>query len=158
MKKLNFLLLLVVCACQEQGPNCEETTNQRTTDQTAGLVVSMLDDRYLAYDTKQGEDLGRFGIKITDAQQYRRVFSYCCENRLDSVDFAQFDVLGLTTVNLGSNSTYLLDVKRDDAAKKIVYTVTERYCQKASPFDGRGNFVVVPKLPTAYQVEYVRNQ
>jgi hypothetical protein len=151
MKKLClFPLLVAVLACQ--APFCEQGT-----DQSAGLIVRVLDDRYLAYDVKQGEDLSRNGIQITTPEQYKRVFAYCCENRLDSVDFARFDILGLTTVNRGS-SHYLRDVKRDDVAKTITYTVTEQYCKRSSPVDGNSNLVVVPKVPVDYRVEFVRNQ
>ncbi|GAB3988858.1 hypothetical protein GCM10028807_12430 [Spirosoma daeguense] len=151
MKKL-FLLLgsAILFSCEK--PFCEETS-----DQTAGLVIRVLDRKYLAYDTSTG-DLSRFGIKVSNEQQYQRVFAHCCESRLDTIDFEKFDILGLTTVNRGNSSGYLLDVKRDDSSKKIIYTVTEHYCERSSPVDGRSNFVVVPKLPADYQVEYVRNQ
>lgn len=151
MKKLYLLSLISLWACQE--PDC-----QQGTDQTTGLVLRTLDRSYSAYDQKQGEDLSRNGIRISTANQYKQVFAHCCQNRLDSLDFAQYEILGLTTVNKGSNSRYIYDVKRDDTAKKITYTVSEEYCSHSSPIDGRGNFVVVAKLPSDYQVDYVRNQ
>lgn len=152
MKKLCLLpLFIAVLSCQD--PFCEQAT-----DQSTGLIVRVLDDRYLAYDEKQGEELSRNGMQITTPEQYKRVFAHCCENRLGSIDFARFDILGLTTVNRGSSSHYLRDVKRDDAAKTITYTVTEQYCKRSSPVDGNSNLVVVPKVPVDYRVEFVRNQ
>jgi len=151
MKKMLLLSLLGLTSCQD--PTCEKNA-----DQTAGLVLRVLDRRYFAYDTKQGEDLSRNGIKISSTEQYKQVFVDCCANRLDSVDFSQYDILGLTTVNQGSNSSYIMNVTRDDRKKKVIYSVSENYCRRSSPIDGRSNFVVVPKLPAGYWVEYVRNQ
>lgn len=152
MKKyILFLVALALFSCKE--PFCEQNTDQAT-----GQVVKVLDSRYRAYDARQGEDLSRFGIWITSPEQYKRVFAHCCASQLDSVDFDRFDILGLSTVNQGSNSSYLRDVKRDDAAQKITYTVTEQYCKRASPLDGKSNLVLVPKIPATYTIAYVRNQ
>lgn len=151
MKNLYPLLFISLWACQE--PNC-----QKGADQTTGLVLRALDRTYSAYDQKQGEDLSRNGIRISNVNQYKQAFAYCCQNRLDSLDFARQELLGLTTVNRGNNSRYIYDVKRDDVAKRVTYTVSEEYCNRSSPTDGRSNFVVVPKLPSDYQIEYVRNQ
>ncbi|WP_019987398.1 hypothetical protein [Rudanella lutea] len=154
MKKLVLLLLIGLVACDEDSV-CEKEP-----DQTTGLIHKRFPDGYLAYDTRQGEDLGRFGIRISTADEYKRVFTHCCATRLDSVDFSQYDVLGLSTVNVGTytGSYYVYDVQRDDVDKRIVYTVTERYCKRGSPVDGRGNFVLIPKVPAGYRVEYVRQQ
>lgn len=152
MKKI-FLFLIVIALFSCKEPFCEQST-----DQSTGLVVKVLDSRYQAFDARQGEDLSRFGIWITTPEQYKRVFAHCCETQLDSVDFDQFNILGLTTVNQGRNSSYLRDVKRDDAAKTITYTVTEQYCKRSSPVDGKSNLVLVPKIPTTYTIAYVRQQ
>ena len=149
MKKLLLLSFLGLFSCIT--PTCPTLPDQDT-----GLIVRVLPQGYLAYG--QEGDLGRNGIEISTDEVYRRVFETCCKSQLDSVDFRQFDVLGLTTVNRGSSSSYVLDVQRDDATKKITYSVTERYCKRSSPVDGRGNFVVVPKRPAGYTLEYVRNQ
>ena len=128
-----------------------------TSDQTVGLAIRTLDKLQVAYDQQQG-DLGRFGIRISSPEQYKKVFNSCCSASLDSINFSQYELLGLTTVNKGSNSSYIREVKRDDANKKIFYTVTEEYCSRASPSDGKSNFVLVAKLPTDYTVEYIRHQ
>ena len=112
---------------------------------------------YLAYGQPTG-DLGINDIKVSSTDQYARAFAICCATRLDSIDFTKFDVLGLSTVNRGSSGTYPQDVQRDDFNKKIIYTVTERWQYRSSPVDGRGNFVIVPKLPADCPVEYIRNQ
>lgn len=151
MKKLLLFSVLGLLACQK--PLCEKGP-----DQTTGLVLRVLDKQYWAYDKKQGEDLSRFGIKISTADQYKRAFAYCCESRLDSIDFVQYDLLGLSTVNKGNNSHYIRDVKRDDAAKKVIYSVSEEYCTRSSPVEGQSNFVLVAKLPSDYRTEYIRNQ
>jgi hypothetical protein len=150
-KRLLFSMSLALFGCKE--PFCEQNA-----DQSTGLVVQVLDDRYQAYDAKQGEDLSRFGIWITTPEQYKRVFDHCCASQLDSVDFDRFNILGLTTINQGRNSSYLRDVKRDDAAQTITYTVTEEYCKRSSPIDGKSNLVLVPRIPATYTVKFVRNQ
>lgn len=150
MKNLFLLSLISLLACQE--PDCEKGP-----DQTTGLALRVLDRRYSAYDQKEG-DLSRSGIRISDLNQYNHVFAFCCQSHLDTIDFTQYEILGLSTVNKGSNSRYVYNVKRDDMAQKIVYTVSEEYCSRSSPIDGRPNIVVVAKLPPDYQIEYVRNQ
>lgn len=150
MKKLLILSLLGLFACHE--PDCEQLA-----DQSTGLVEKVLPHDYSAYSQDIG-DLGRYGIEISTDEMYRRVFANCCKSQLDSIDFDKFDMLGLTTVNRGASSSYVLDVQQDDVAKKITYTITERYCKRASPIDGRGNFVLVPKLPNGYKIAYMRNQ
>lgn len=149
MKKILLLSLLGLFSCQD--PTCGKGPDQDT-----GLIAKVLPNQ-VAHSDAEG-DLGRFGIQISTNETYRRVFKTCCQSQLDSIDFSKFDVLGLSTVNRGSNSSYVLDVQRDDATRKIMYTVTERYCNRSSPVGGRGNFVVVPKLPANYKIEYVRNQ
>ena len=149
MKYLISFCLIGLLACRD--PFCADQS-----DQTAGFVVRVLARHYIAY--QGGEDLGRFGIRISSKERYEQVFSGCCASRLDSIDFSQFEILGLSTVNKGSRSGYLRDVQRDDVNKKITYTVTERYCQRSSPSDGRGNYVLMPKQPSNYKVDYVRNQ
>jgi hypothetical protein len=146
-------LSLAACLVSCEKPFC----NEKPTDEIAGIVIRVLGDQtYSAYDPERGEDLARFGIHITTDAQYRRVFAYCCAARLDSLNFAQYDILGLSTVNQGQQSTYLREVHRDETNKKVIYTVTERYCKRSSPVEGQGNFVLVPKLPSGYSVEYVR--
>lgn len=149
MKYLIPFFLIGLLSCRD--PFCTDQS-----DQTAGLVVRVLDRQYIAY--QGGEDLGRFGIRISSKERYEQVFSGCCANRLDSIDFNQFEIVGLSTVNRGSPSGYLRDVQRDDVNKKITYTITEHYCQRSSPVDGQGNYVLIPKQPSDYKVDYVRNQ
>jgi hypothetical protein len=149
---MKYLLLLIgLLSCRD--PFCSDKS-----DQTMGLAIRVLDNLQTAYDQQRGEDLGRFGIRISSLEEYKRVFASCCAIRLDSIDFAQYEILGLTTINRGRNSSYIREVKRDNANKKIVYTVTEEYCQRSSPVLGNGNFVLVAKLPSDYTVEYIRHQ
>ncbi|GAB3331715.1 hypothetical protein GCM10027299_37620 [Larkinella ripae] len=148
MKSVLFLLILGFLSCQDE-PTCEQTDDEAT-----GIITRVLSNR-VAYDQSTG-DLGTRGLLITTSEQYQRVFANCCNGTLGAVNFNENDVIGLSTVNQGCSSSYQRDVKRDDAAKRIVYTVTERYCRKCSPVDGQGNFVVIPKVPGGYTVEYFR--
>ena len=149
MKNLILFVLLAVSSCI-RDPFC----NEHNADETAG-VVKVLDQQYIAYLQNDG-DMGRNGIKISTSTSYRNLFSHCCGDKLDSIDFVKYDILGLSTVNNGQNSTYFLEVQRDDLMKKITYIVTERYCKKSSPVDGRSNFVIVPKIPSEYTIDYQR--
>ena len=151
MKKLLLLPLLALSSCEK--PLC----NEKPSDEIAGIVIGVVGDRaYSAYDPERGEDLARFGIRLTTDEQYRQVFTHCCAAKLDSLDFTQYDMLGLTTVNKGQHSTYLREAHLDEGRKKVIYTVTERYCKRSSPVEGQGNFVLIPKVPPGYSVEYVR--
>lgn len=148
-----FALSLAFSFASCEKPFCNEKPN----DEIAGIVVRPLggNGNYLAYRKDVG-DLNRFGMHITTDKEYREAFAYCCEGKLDSVDFAKYDILGLGTLDKGVHSTYLREVVINESVKKVVYTVTERYCRRSSPVRGNGNFVIVPKLPIAYSVEYVR--
>lgn len=154
MKKLTVLLAaltgLSVLACRK--PFCWDHS-----DQLSGEAIRYIENLPVAYDQSIG-DLGRYGIRISDSQQYRKVFNYLPGIRLDSIDFGKYELLGLSTVNRGSRSSYIRDVKIDDTSKLITYIVTEEYCARSSPFDGKSNFVLINKLPSTYRVEYKRNQ
>ncbi len=149
MKNLTLLTLIALCSCFRE-PFC----NEHDSDEMIG-VTKILDEQYIAYLKSDG-DMGRNGIKISTQSEYQRLFSYCCGDTLEEIDFTKFDILGLTTINDGRNSTYLLEVETDDFKKKVTYSVTERFCKKSSPFDGRSNLVVVPKIPANYTVSYLR--
>jgi hypothetical protein len=147
---LSFALSLLLLSCEK--PFCHEKPN----DEIAGIVIRLIGDgRYLAYQEGIG-DLNRYGMHITTDVDYRHVFEHCCAGRLDTIDFTKYDILGLGTLNKGQKSTYLREVYMDDARKKVFYTVTERYCRRSSPVQGHGNFVLVPKLPQGYSIEYIR--
>ncbi|MFD1141423.1 hypothetical protein ACFQ4C_09895 [Larkinella insperata] len=152
MKNLLLLLLLpfLSLSCQDE-PTCEKTDDEAT-----GIIISVLSNR-VANDPVAG-DLGREGIRISTPEDYQRLFVGCCNGHLGAVNFNESDVLGLSTVNRGCSSSYQRNVRRDDATKRIIYTVTELYCKKCSPVDGQGNFVIIPKVPEGYTVEYVRKQ
>jgi hypothetical protein len=144
MRKLLCFLPLLLWSCEKP------IYNEKPNDEIAGIVVRLIGDgRYLAYQQNIG-DLSRSGIHITQDAEYRQVFDYCCAGNLESIDFKRYDILGLSTVNKGTNSTYLRNVQIDEANEKVVYTITERYCKRSSPVDGKGNFVLVPKLPVGY--------
>lgn len=147
-----FLFCLLLSGCEK--PFCQKETS----DEVSGIALRVVGDgTYLAYQEGVG-DLNRNGMHISTETEYQQVFNYCCAGRLESIDFTQYDVLGLSTVNRGTRSTYLRDVQIDEKNKKVVYTVTERYCRRSSPVLGQGNFVLVPKLPSGYTIEYIRNQ
>lgn len=150
MKNILYLLVFTLLACQDE-PSCEKTD-----DESTGLITRVLSYQ-VAYDQQTG-DLGANGIRISTNDDYQRVFAHCCAGKLEHVDFTQSDILGQSTVNQGCSSSYWRDVQRDDAARRLVYTVTERFCKKCSPVEGQGNFVVVPKIPEGYTVTYVRRQ
>lgn len=151
MKKLLIVSLLALHGCEK--PFCNEKSN----NEIAGIVVRALGGHgnYLAYQEGVG-DLNRFGMHITTDAEYHRVFEYCCAGQLDSVDFTKYDILGLGTLDKGVKSTYLRQAHLDETRKKVIYTVTERYCRRSSPVRGNGNFVLVPEVPPGYSVEYVR--
>ncbi len=142
-----LLLVLLFFSCVD--PFCSEQS-----DRMAGLVVRVLDRPYAANDADG--DLGRYGVRISSQEQYKKVFSSCCATRLDSMDFTKVEILGLSTISRGIHTSYTRDVQRDDTNKRITYTVTEHYCQSGSPHDGQGNLVVIPKQPSDYEITYVR--
>lgn len=154
MKKSTVLpmlfILLFVLACRK--PFCEDHS-----DQLSGEAIRYMEKLPVPYD-QNIDDLGRFGIRISDYQQYQKVFRTAPGVALDSIDFSKYELLGLSTVNKGSRSSYIRDVKKDDANKTIIYTVTEEYCMRSSPVDGKSNLVLVDRLPSDYRVEYKRNQ
>lgn len=150
MKKLLLLFLVPFLSCRDE-PTCEKTDDEAT-----GIIVGVLSNR-VASDPALG-DLGTNGIRISTSEDYQRLFAGCCNGHMGAVNFNESDVLGLSTVNKGCSSSYQRDVRRDDATKRIIYTVTELYCKPCSPVDGQGNFVIIPKVPNGYTVEYARKQ
>jgi hypothetical protein len=151
------LIVLVAVSAGLSVSACRKPFCQDQSDQLSGEAIRYMRDLPVPYEQNTG-DLARYGIRVSNAQQHRRVFGYSPSIRLDSIDFNKYELLGLSTVNRGSRSSYIRDVKKDDANKLIVYTVTEEYCSRSSPIEGNSNLVLINKLPSTYRVEYKRNQ
>ncbi|GAB3758130.1 hypothetical protein [Spirosoma pomorum] len=147
---LAALTSLSTSACRK--PFCEDHS-----DQVSGEALRYIQKLPVPSD-ENGGDLGMYGIRISDNQQYQKVFRTYAGVTLDSIDFSKYELLGLSTVNRGSRSSYIRDVKKDDTNKVITYTVTEEYCVRSSPVEGNSNIVLINKLPLNYRVEYKRNQ
>jgi hypothetical protein len=90
---------------------------------------------------------------------YRAIFSvvnseHCMHSTLPSIDFSQFSLLGLKASAGGCEIGFVRKAERDDAAKKIIYTVEANGCGTCKKLGISDNLVLIPKVPDDYTTEF----
>lgn len=70
------------------------------------------------------------------------------------IDFSKYTVLENRVTTGGCSVIYERNVSKDITHKKIVYTVTANQCGGCEKLNTSWNWVLVPKIPEDYTIEY----
>ena len=159
MKKV-FLILLVaivsISSC-EKRKHCKG----RTSDTISGIIVSNHDfgECFQDYIAPPPEE-----YVINDTATYNTIGLYrytsksnCQTATYPIIDFSQYTLLGKYATG-GCNVGYKREVTRDDVNKKYIYTVTVCNYGMCKVLRMDMNWVLVPKLPQGYTVEFIKKE
>ena len=81
--------------------------------------------------------------------------SYDDGQTFEPIDFTIYTVLGKRASSGGCKVRFVRDVKKNDISKKYIYTITVLQCGNCFSQDEIMNWVLVPKIPEDYTVEFV---
>ncbi len=72
----------------------------------------------------------------------------------EAIDFSKYTVLENFVSTGGCSVVYERNVSKDITHKKIVYTITIHQCGDCKKSNSSWNWVLVPKIPEDYTIEY----
>ena len=78
-----------------------------------------------------------------------------CDSKEDAgIDFSESTLLGMYTSGGGCNIQFIREVERDEENKRYVFTVKIRECGICAMLGISMNWVLVPRLPETWTVEF----
>ena len=94
------------------------------------------------------------------ALELRKNYKSECDSAVpEAIDFIKHTLLGMRTTGGGCSVDFFRKVTKDDAGKKYEYLVRVLECGICSKGFRSMNWVLVPKLPQGYSVEFeVKNR
>ena len=128
-------------------------------------------DKWSCYEpavTYANPKSGKNNIVIDNATSFQTYFDYknyydstrfganfpCLNYQLEPVDFSKYMLLGNYAAG-GCNVAFTRIVEQDEQAKKYSYTVKVREAGACKKLEYSMNWVLVPKLPAGYTVEFL---
>lgn len=149
MKNLYFVaysaMIILLCACNENSlPTIEHE------DFDTGFCYSYINDgRYVIDDTAQYESVMQtFQMDALD-------FPECQDSFLININFEKKTLLGYRLCGSGCETIFKREVLLDEANQKYVYKVLVKEVGACEPLRCTMNWVLVPKLPEGYFVEFL---
>jgi hypothetical protein len=98
---------------------------------------------------------------ITNDSLYQELLTIekpICDNyTLPEIDFATYTLLGKYTVSDGEVKYYKREVIKDEGSSKYIYKIYMK-CKNNNKAEISMNWVLVPKLPAGYSVEFTVNK
>lgn len=91
----------------------------------------------------------------TYGSQIKKKDAKCQEEFLPAIDFSKYSLLSKRTKGGGCSDHYRRRVYNDPSRKVILYEVIVEYVGTCEKLCGNFNWVVVPKIPEDYTVEFV---
>lgn len=79
-----------------------------------------------------------------------------CNASLDAIDFSKNSLLGFKTQTNACNAAFHRNITIDTTAKTYTYTVTIEKCNGCGTGITSTNFVLGKKIPSGYQVKFVK--
>ncbi|SFD15309.1 hypothetical protein [Spirosoma endophyticum] len=112
--------------------------------------------------------IGQANIVIDNDSSFHGYFDYknyydstrfsgnfpCINYQLEPIDFSKYTLLGNYAAG-GCNVAFTRIVEPDDRAKKYIYTVDVREAGACKKLEYSMNWILVPKLPVGYTVEFL---
>jgi len=106
--------------------------------------IGALDPQYVINDSMAFEALGILPVSTPE----------CAGSTLPEIDFSVYTLLGLYADGV-CNVGFDRIVTQDDDLKKYTYTVGVNACGTCESLHFSMNWVIVPKLPADYTVEFI---
>ena len=76
-------------------------------------------------------------------------------NEPPQIDFSEYSLLGFWTTGGGCNIRFIREVSRDDTNNKYLYEIRVNECGSCEMLRYDANFVLVPRLPDGYTVDFI---
>ncbi|HON20432.1 MAG TPA: hypothetical protein PLW70_03765 [Bacteroidales bacterium] len=97
---------------------------------------------------------GNFCIREDSLNIYNLQVSFDGGNYYEAIDFSKYTVLGKYTNGGGCSVVYERNVSKNISNKKILYSITVHQCGYCDMYSECMNWVLVPKIPEDYTIEY----
>lgn len=153
--KLLFLLIpfFLIFACSKDVDRCEPVGSDcgKLTDEFHGIINGEINLNLGFPLSNQVEFI------VKDSIAYEQLFkNLAINNNLarPNIDFDEYTLLGFVTSGSGCSRTFRREVTKEKSKKQYVYHITVRECGECEPFETRHNWVLVPKLPTVWEVKF----
>ena len=95
---------------------------------------------------------------IRDESTYRLMFNSSPTSlptcSLPTIDFNNFDLLGLPAEGSGCDIKYIRNVKRVENKQKYEYSVKVRTCGLCKMLGTSDNWILVPKIPEGWSISF----
>ena len=75
-------------------------------------------------------------------------------NNFELINFSKYTLLSQETTGSGCETHFIKNLKKDDQNKKIIYTVTVEEIGSCEPLEFSKNWIITPKIPDNYIVEF----
>ncbi|MBS3912893.1 MAG: hypothetical protein KG003_00185 [Bacteroidetes bacterium] len=120
----------------------------------SGLVVGL-------YDFKECFPYATFNSTLiidtdTGFANYQASHFKTCAAQLDAIDFSKNVLLGFKTETHACNAAFHRNISIDTTAKTYTFTVTIEKCDGCGTQLMSTNFLIGPKIPAGYQVNFVK--
>ncbi|HPX58934.1 MAG TPA: hypothetical protein PLL02_00720 [Bacteroidales bacterium] len=154
MKTKTFLIILLLIgifwSCERQCILPKEEIG--TGEIIANAKVDIVNKCFDANEIPQGKD----GKCIqSDSQNIDNLqVSFDGGIHYQAIDFSKYSVLEKEVQTAGCSIVCERNVSKDTKNKKIVYTVTVHQCGGCEKLNTSWNWVLVPKIPEDYSIEY----
>lgn len=164
MNNLQKTLLIIVFLAFVSGTilfisSCKKDPFCNAKDSNSGIIISNYSFKCIAYDLgPKGEQVvidSDSSFKAFIDKDLEHAKSYNCDiNNFLKIDFSQHTLLGLDASGGGCDIGFERNVTKDDANKLYKYTVKVNKCGGCKQEAISMNWVLVPKLPQDYKVEF----
>lgn len=136
--------------CGSTGPGFVDITDQ------CGFPEPMLGSCF--YDANAEFDEAVFRSQ-DEYEAYAEAIRYsddekCADAQLPEMPFDQYTLLIAKTGGSGCSASYVRSVLKDDENKRIIYSVEAHYDGMCEMYIMNSNWVLVPKIPDDYTIEF----
>lgn len=138
-----FVILILSVICFQCNVDSEDDCNINKS-RPQNLIVEELEIACFP------DDIAQDNFHFTTLQQYEEAFSDC---DLPSVNFDQFDVLGIRSGASGCFRAYQPYVKED--GDDIQYIIRVKECGGCEPWVTRIDWVIVPKILEIQNISFI---
>jgi len=147
---LLFSIVVLLNGCEKEEDPClnpyDTVSGIAAADYHFGECVSTLGILGQNYTIENKEAFDALSLIPSDRAD-------CSDNTVSSINFEKYSLLGLYADG-ACDVIFNRDVAQDIENKKYIYTVSRTLCSSCERHEYSMNWVLVPKLPEGYTVEF----